>query len=112
MAAPVWNTNDVPTATDFNVWLTNILFAEKTVNESVTSSTAFQNDDDLFLAVAANSVYEMTAMLRYDGATAGDIKWQWTAPASATFSAITHRLSGTAVDIFGDALQYMDAPSS
>lgn len=58
----------------------------KVADESVTSSTALQNDDILSVAVSANMVYNVTWGLKTDGATGGDIKYSWTGPASATFA--------------------------
>lgn len=84
MAAPVWNTNDVPSATDFNVWFTNVLFAVKTANESVTSSTTLQNDDHLVLALAASSTYIIDGLLIIDGASTGDFQMDFTKPSGST----------------------------
>jgi hypothetical protein len=61
------------------------LFEYKTATESVISSTAFQNDDDLVLAVEANAVYIVEGLLFYDGATAGDLKITWAVPSGASF---------------------------
>lgn len=60
------------------------LFARKTADESVTSSTVLQNDDHLVLAVEANTVYEFEMLLSLFGATAGDFKFQFAVPAAAT----------------------------
>jgi len=109
MAAPVWNTNDVPTATDFNVWLTNILYATKTSTESVTSSTALQDDDHLFLPLATNSVYWVWGILSTDGASGGDLK---VAIASLTgMSILLHwdGLTSTAATGADDVLYLMEA---
>jgi hypothetical protein len=84
MAVPVWATNDVPTATDFNVWLTNTITVIKSSTESVTSSTTLQDDDELVIALAANSDYWIDGIIFYDAGTVGDIKIQFTGPASAT----------------------------
>jgi hypothetical protein len=108
MAVPVWNTNDVPTATDFNVWLTNVIAARKTANESVTSSTVMQNDDELFVSVVANSVYEVSGYLRFDGATAADVDLQFTGPAGATFSAGVNRLSSAAATTSDDVTDSLE----
>ena len=96
MAAPVWATNDVPSATDFNEWLQNINWAYKTANESVTSSTTLQTDDQLNVAVQANSIYFVTVVIKYDGDPAGDLKVLFRCPTSATFSAIAVALTSTA----------------
>jgi hypothetical protein len=64
------------------------LFIRKPANESVTSSTALQNDDDFAFAVAANAVYVLDdSLLLYNGAAAGagDLKMQFTGPAGSTF---------------------------
>lgn len=57
----------------------------KTSNETVTSSTALQNDNELLAAVLANTLYRVDMFVIYDGATTGDIKLGFTAPAGATF---------------------------
>lgn len=86
MPKPVFATNDVPNATQFNEWFVNINFARKTSNESVTSSTTNQADDQLFVPVQANAVYVVTCVLAYTGATAGDMKVLFRVPTSGGFS--------------------------
>src|SRR6266540_2063498 len=61
------------------------LFVRKTATESVTSSATLQDDDQLTLAVVANTVYTVGGLLLYDGATAGDLKYMFVVPAGATF---------------------------
>lgn len=70
----------IATVADFDalgVW------ALKTSTESVTSSTALQNDDQLFLPVVANAKYTFEMFIIYDGAGAGlgDLKRDFTGPA-------------------------------
>lgn len=86
MAKPVWATNDIPTATQFNEFLTNINYVSKGGTESVTSSTTLQNDDDLFVPVVANAIYTLTAMVLYGGATGGDFKMLFRTPTSGSFT--------------------------
>src|SRR4249920_313896 len=86
MVAPVWNTNDVPTATDFNVWLTNVIAVVKPSLESVTSSTTLQDDNDLFLPGAINSTYWVEGLLITDGASGGDIKVAFQGPAGSSIN--------------------------
>jgi hypothetical protein len=64
------------------------LAAVKTSPESVVSSTVLQNDDALFLTVAANSTYKWKCQVFYVGGTqaSSDIKVQWTGPGSAALS--------------------------
>lgn len=61
-------------------------FVRKTIDEAVTSSSAFQNDDELLLPVLANSVYLWRCVLIYDGATTGDIKLTFAALAGSSLS--------------------------
>lgn len=82
--------NDVAPATS--------LFVRKTANESVTSSTTLQNDDQLVLAVAANTTYVLDMMLIYSGAEAGDLQLNWTVPTGATMD---YRWDGPPTSITG-----------
>lgn len=82
MTYPTFPTAHEPTASEFQALLE--LYAPKTVDEAVTSSTTLQNDDELFLAVAASCVYELQAFLIYDGAGANGLKVGWTGPSGAT----------------------------
>lgn len=86
MAKPVWATNDVPSATQFNEFLTNINFARKTTNQSVTSSTTNVADLQLFVPVQANAIYVVKCVLNYTGSTAGDMKALFRVPTGGTFS--------------------------
>src|ERR687895_1187516 len=52
--------------------------------ESVTSSTTYQDDNELAFPAEANAHYFVMAVLGVDGATGGDIKTRWSVPASAT----------------------------
>jgi hypothetical protein len=83
MAAPVFATNDVPTEDQVNDWFVNVQYVRKTATESVTSSTALQDDDHLTVTVEANAHYVLDSTLFFDGATAGDFKMLWVAPAGA-----------------------------
>lgn len=72
------------------------LIARRTANQSVTSSTALVNDDTLQLTVGTNEVWLFRFVLRYDGASTGDIKIAFSMPASATVDATPSVMSGTA----------------
>jgi hypothetical protein len=109
MAAPVWATNDVPTATDFNVWLTNTIAAVKTATESVTSSTTLQNDDHLVLPLAVNSTYWVQGLLLMDGAQSADLKMDFTGPAGASITAHVSGLHLTAVLTADDSVQPIES---
>lgn len=62
------------------------VFADKTSDETVTSSTTLQDDDELFLTVAANARYIVDAFVDYTGANdpAGGLKMGWSGPSGAT----------------------------
>lgn len=64
------------------------LFAVKTADEGVTSSTTLQNDDELVIAVSASAKYIMDGYLLYTGAAdpAGGLKMGWTGPSGAAMS--------------------------
>lgn len=77
------------------------LGAPKFADEPVTSSTALQNDDALFLPVAASAFYIFVCYLDYEGGTQGasDIKWQWSVPALSTmkYGNLNNNNAGTLV---------------
>lgn len=58
--------------------------AWKTADETITSSTSFQNDDHLVVALAANAVYLMRLQLMYSAATAADMKTEFSVPSGTT----------------------------
>jgi hypothetical protein len=88
VAKPVFATNDVPTAAQFNSWLVNVNYARKTSNQSVTSSITLQNDTELFVPVEANSFYKVDALILYDGAAAGDLKFLFRTPTGGSMTAM------------------------
>jgi hypothetical protein len=55
-------------------------FVQKTANESVTSSTTLQNDDHLFLSVAANSVYQVLCFWITNAPSNADITFSFDGP--------------------------------
>lgn len=85
MAKPVFATNDVPTASQFNSWLVNVNFARKAGTQSVTSSLTLQNDTELFVAVEANAIYFCDVIIQYDGPSAADLKMLLRTPTSGSF---------------------------
>lgn len=56
----------------------------KVADETVTSSTALQDDDELLFAIGASETWVMFAYLFVDGNTAGDLVVSLTGPAGAT----------------------------
>lgn len=62
------------------------LFAYKTADEQVSTSTVMQNDNHLFLSVEANSVYKVQGFLMQSvGGTVVDIRVDFTFPSGCTW---------------------------
>ena len=59
-------------------------FVRKTADETVTTSTALQDDNELFFPIAANETWVSDWVLCVDGATGGDFKLAFNVPAGAT----------------------------
>lgn len=85
MAAPVWATNDVPSATDFNEWLQNINFISKTSDTSRNTTIVLADDPEILLPAIANATYVLTCVLVYSATSqaAGDLNVSWGVPAGA-----------------------------
>lgn len=60
------------------------LFARKTADETVNNSATLQNDNHLFLSVAASTTYELTGLLVYTSGATPDFKFGWTFPSGLT----------------------------
>jgi hypothetical protein len=58
----------------------------KGADEIVSNSTTLQDDDELVLAVAANTTYRWFADINYGAGAAADYKWGFTFPAAATLT--------------------------
>ncbi|MFD9306143.1 hypothetical protein ACFWCB_26400 [Streptomyces sp. NPDC060048] len=95
MAVPrTWVVGEVVTAALLNAEIRDQLNALLTVqtasivkssSTSRTSTTTLAADPHIVLAVAANTAYLLDGFFEYDGAFgAGDLKLDWTVPASAT----------------------------
>jgi hypothetical protein len=78
--------------------ITTILKARKTVDETVTSSITLQADDDLFLPVAANSIYLLDCFIPFSGAAIGlgGIRSDWTGPAGFNLDWAAYGTNGMA----------------
>lgn len=84
-----------------SAWKPVLLFVRKTASENLTSSTTLQNDDQLFLSVAANAFYEVRLWIRAAAQTTDDIKVNFTAPSGSSFDWIVMSMTSTAAS-FGD----------
>lgn len=65
----------------------------KTTDETVSNSTALQNDDELVVAVSASATYWVDFFILYQAGTTADYKWALTFPAGSTMSIITRQWS-------------------
>lgn len=73
-------------ASTLNALITEVrgVYARKTANETVNNSSTLQNDDHLFVAVAANAVYDWKLVLHYNSGTTPDLKVGWSVPSGST----------------------------
>lgn len=62
------------------------LFAYKTASETINNSAAQQNDDHLFVSVAANTIYTLEISIIYEATTAADIIYTISYPALTSVS--------------------------
>lgn len=100
MALKTFVTGEVLTAADVNTYLVNNIYIGKNATESVTSSTTYQDDDQLTLTIPDGAaVYEMTCGFFYDGDTAGDLKYRFSGPAGSSINASTVALSSVAASV-------------
>lgn len=86
-----WTDGELVTAAIMNTHVRDNLNAignhfhvRKTAAETVTSSTALQNDDHLLFAIGASEIWGVQCFLFCSGATTGDIKFAWSVPSGAT----------------------------
>jgi len=65
------------------------VFAVKSADESVISSTTLQNDNELFVSLAANTTYQLNLALLATEATGttADLKLAWTMPSGCRLDA-------------------------
>lgn len=70
------------------------LFARKTSDQSITSSTTYQTDTQLTLSLAPTAVYTFEAFIVYSTPAAADFKQQWVIPSGATIQWSPWALSG------------------
>lgn len=71
------------------------VFKRKTSDETVNNSATLQNDDHLFLSVAASTTYELDGVLHYNSGTTPDFKFGWTVPTGLTMKYTVQAVSGS-----------------
>ena len=75
----------------------------KTADETVTSSTALQDDNHLFFAMATNEYYSVQGGLWASNANSGvDIKIAFTVPASATYHIVSWGFDASGTFSYGN----------
>lgn len=73
--------------------------AVKTADETVTSSTTLQNDDHLFVSVAANTTYLLELDFVFSANASGDLKTTFTVPSGTTGSLNMTSDAGTSTGV-------------
>lgn len=71
--------------------------ARKTVDETVNNSAVLQDDDELFVALAASTTYRIALDLVWNSGTTPDFKYDWTVPSGATGLYTVTATSGAAL---------------
>ena len=84
MGIPTWTVGEVLAAADVNAWFVP-LEADKPSDQCVTSSAVFVNDSALAVTPAVNATYIVDCVIYYTAVSGADFKFQFTAPAGATF---------------------------
>lgn len=59
-----------------------VVFVRKASDESVSNSIIVQDDNELTVAVEANTTYEIDLVLRIEGPNNGDLRWELDTPNS------------------------------
>lgn len=72
------------------------LWAYKPLDEPLTNSASVQDDDDLFVAMAAGAVYDLRLRAFINGNATPDFKFGWSYPAGTTIAwAVVDAQAGT-----------------
>ncbi|MGI5288020.1 hypothetical protein ACQEVF_32410 [Nonomuraea polychroma] len=107
--------NEVMDAAEMTTYLVQQAVIIKASDESVTSSTALQADNELVMALSANTDYFVECFLIYSADPAGDIKTDWDAPTGTTFDwvadAITQSATATLDQVSRTAQSVSGTPS-
>jgi hypothetical protein len=98
---PTWSVGQVLAAADVNTWFVP-RFVYKTGSTSRASNTTATADPDLALPVDANAVYDLEVLLHFDGASGGDMKTQWSGPASMGLTGVWSALGLSATTSAND----------
>lgn len=83
MPIPIWTPGEVLASSDVNSWMVPV-WAVKTSDQSVTSSTTLVNDTQLAATLAANATYFFDLALMIVANDTAQFKSQFTGPSGAT----------------------------
>lgn len=101
-AIPPFTAGSEPTAGGWQTLLP--VFARKTSDQTIISNATFQNDNALFVPVAANAVYDCHLHFIFNSGATPALKTQFTGPVGATMSSWTFFLpNGSSQSIQGVA---------
>jgi hypothetical protein len=106
MALKTFNVGEILTASDVNIYLTNSISGIRLTTKSITSSTTLQDDANLVIPLAANSSYELSGQLIYNGDPAGDLKIGWTGPAGFSIGFVASTMAIGSASYADDQLFY------
>lgn len=81
----------------------------KSANQTIISQTTLINDADMRFPVAANSIYEFHAFIRFSSGTGQDFKSSFTVPAGA--QAIFQRIGRDSTGNFAGSAEFTDTDS-
>src|SRR5581483_6501503 len=85
------------------------LFVRKSANETVNTSAALQNDDQLVLSVLASSKYILDAYIIYDTNTTADFRCSWVGPSGATLAWTVTGLATASTAVSGSIIMAVAA---
>lgn len=86
---------EVMDASEMTTYFVQSASVVKSADETVTSSTTLQDDDQLQIAVAANTSYWMRLFVMYTGLAVADLKVSFAGPAGATLRWVSDGIGGT-----------------
>lgn len=78
------------------------LHVNKAIDETVNNSATLQDDNELFLPVAASATYLLTMFLHYQTGDTPDIKFSWSVPSATTMRWSPHGIGNAVTSAIGD----------
>src|SRR5687768_1310224 len=69
------------------------LYKEASSDETLNNVGVYQDDDELFVSVAASCKYFVNMYIKYHSGTTPDFAARWSVPASTTMDWVSHSLA-------------------